>query len=406
MFLQFIRFQQLGDFATRNKKAKSTDKTLVANISTHCPNLRKLEINSGLSDRGSAQIVRSCSQLEDVCSLESKTADCIIIALNNSPCLRKLDIGIQGDSGQWITCPTLESVEIHHDGDLDDEFCTTLARSCPRLQVLKIDVCEITDAALDALAAHCKELRTLDGTSPHLTWQAWERLTAACNLRELHIDCESLQDMPVSCVHTIARNSPQLQHLHVFTPEVLSEEWLLAVAANCPALRYLDVEGMWLNEPASGLLAVAEHCHELRSLLICVLRGDTGPGFFTAISRCTRLEHFVLNDAASDALLHALSHCPHLRDVQLMQEFGVSARHAVAAEGIIALAKGCPELIELHLPKHAAVDMEVVHVLSRCCPDLRVLQCTFPAELAGHMTELESLLPNCNVSKHSQLRLR
>jgi hypothetical protein len=404
-FLQFIRFQEskFGEYTTSRKNAKSTDKTLVSNIAAHCPNLRKLETNSGLTDRGFAQIVRSCAQLEDVCNLGSETAECVITALNNSPCLRKLNIGLGGRSKSRVTCPTLESVEIHHSGELGDAFCTTLARSCPRLQALEIDVCEITDATLDALAAHCRDFLTLGAISPTITWACLERFTAACNLREVHIYC---YDMPATSVYSIAQNCPLLRHLHVHSPGTLSEEWLLAVAAHCPDLRELDLDGLWLKEAASGLLAVAEHCHELRSLLITFLRGDTGPFLFTAISHCARLERFVLNDAASDALLYALSRCPHLRDVQLTHEFSFTARHSVTAEGIIALAKGCPALVVLRLPDHAVVDMEVVRVLSRCCPDLRVLQCTFPVELNGHRMEIAGLLPNCNVSKHSQLRFR
>jgi hypothetical protein len=294
-----------------------------------------------------------------------------------------------------ITCPTLEYVDISHEGDLGDGFGITLAQSCPKLQVLILEISKITDATLDALAAHCRDLHTFDAISYSITDAGLQRLTAACSLREFHLTCYDLQHVPVSHIHAILRNCPLLQSLSVNSPGALSEAWLLAVADNCPDLRDLDVDGFWLNETASGLLAVAQNCRSLQSLQLRLLRGDTGPAFCEAILHCSQLERFMLDDAVSDALLHALSHCPKLRVVDFANDCTPSMLHSVTAGSMIALAEGCRSLVELTLPDHAEVNIAAVRALSLCCPKLRTLRCVRLEEIDVNDREVAGLLRHC-----------
>jgi hypothetical protein len=106
----------------------------------------------------------------------------------------------------------------------------------------------------------------------------------------------------------------------------------------------------------------------------------------------------------SDALLHALSHCPHLRSVNLTHDYEPAVIHTVTTEGVIALATGCPALGELYLPHHVEVNMDVVHALSRCHPGLRTLQCVFTAELSTRRNEIAELLPKCDLSDLCRFR--
>lgn len=280
-----------------------------------------------------------------------------------------------------------------------DAFCVALAKSCPSLQELHIGYCMATDVTLVALAAHCKALHTVDVYSRYLTAAGFETLTAGCCLRKIFLECAFMHTLRASNIRTIARNCPQLQSLWLSSPGELSNEWLMAIADHCPCVGMLRLEKLMLSESASGLLAVAQKCRQLRKLYIDCHELDAGSNFCAAIGHCTKLKHFDLNNPISDALMYELSRCANLQFVNLSgRTFDDSTVvHTITDSSIVALARGCPALTTLWLSELLEVTMDVMRALSRFCPGLVFLSGNLRGILERHRSEISLLLPKCKL---------
>jgi hypothetical protein len=384
-FMSHGKFLAFIVFCLDDAGEEASDETVVWNIVDFCQNIGRLDVRQSLSMDGVAQIVRKCRLLEEVV-IEGGQATCSCVAeLNAAPHLRRLAI-CNPEAGVFITCPTLEWIAVYCSPHaiVDDAFGVVLAQSCPHLEMVTIDRSAITDTTVYAIAAHCRDLYSFLSGSDGITSAALEQLTESCSLRELSINIT-----PDTDLSAVAKNSPELNTLWIANSlEEDGDECLIAVAEHCPKLCELVLGNWYLDEEVTGFCAVAERCHNLTDLYFNWPLEIPGPAFCAAIRQCKSLQVFSLSEAVTDDLLHALSCCHMLEVVELTDE-----AQRTSEASIFALVKGCPALEELTLPKHAEITMSVVRALSRCCPELSVLECTMPAELRKHFEVIHCLLP-------------
>jgi hypothetical protein len=228
-------------------------------------------------------------------------------------------------------------------------------------------------------------------SSETISGAAIKRLTESCRLQQLHFHVH-----PDTNFTAVAKNSPDLHTLWIENVyEARWDECLRAVATYNPKLHQLVLIQWYLGGQARGFAAIAERCHNLTELHFNWACEKPGKAFCAAISRCQHLQKFSLSDAVTDEVLHALSHCHKLREVELSDE-----SQPIAEASLVALAEGCPALEELSLPKQAEITMNGLQALSRCCPELITLECRLPHELKLRRKEIKRLLPHCSVHWH------
>jgi hypothetical protein len=196
-----------------------------------------------------------------------------------------------------------------------------------------------------------------------------------------------MEDMDFGAV---LKNIPGLYMLCIYN-EYADEwdDWLTAVADQCPKLGSLVLGGWYIGETVDGFADLAERCPGLKHLSIDA-EDLAGEEFCNALSRCKNMVAISLRQGVTDGVLRALAACPRLDSVQLVDD-----SQCIAEDCIVALAEGCPALECLTLPEKAEITMNVLQALSRCCPALRYLACVLPDELKECTEEIEDLLPDC-----------
>ena len=66
--------------------------------------------------------------------------------------------------------------------------------------------------------------------------------------------------------------------------------------------------------------------------------------------------------------------CPHLTSLRIWHPFGTVERIAITADGLAALADGCPRLIDFKLYTCSGIDGSSLWVLAEKCPSLRYIE--------------------------------
>eukprot|EP00051_Salpingoeca_urceolata_P013670 m.172455 g.172455 ORF g.172455 m.172455 type:complete len:1227 (+) comp17859_c0_seq1:103-3783(+) len=219
---------------------------------------------------------------------------------------------------------TLEVLRLACCSFVDDRSLVTIVETCPRLFELDLQCCTgIKPATFEFLAS-----------LPELT-----RL----NLYNTQVTQEGLM--------AIFRRCTKLQHVNVGHCGYVTGQWdevLEVLAACCRDLRSLDV---WRARSltARGVLALAQHCHELREL-------DIGWCRFVDCAEC------VPQLAAS---------CPNLEKLFL------TALRSTTDDCITALAASCPNLRQLDVLGAAMVQRVVVQRLLESCDHVELLDVSF-----------------------------
>jgi hypothetical protein len=87
---------------------------------------------------------------------------------------------------------TLRKLVIH-DGNFTDAFVATIAKRLPDLEELWLNTPGLTDESLRLLAAHCKQLKTLQIASDHFTAHGLAYIQALTSLEELSVSSPILK---------------------------------------------------------------------------------------------------------------------------------------------------------------------------------------------------------------------
>ena len=144
--------------------------TMVKDIATHCTELRSLIIEPG----DWAGDCRDCRDIQcDYECTEMITADSLVLA-NNCTHLRvlRLDLCRFDDAAALVLAENCRGLRVlclkrGHDGfelGVSDLGVCTIAESCRQLESVELDTCQLTDAALLALARGCPQLKRLSIT--------------------------------------------------------------------------------------------------------------------------------------------------------------------------------------------------------------------------------------------------
>eukprot|EP00899_Mesostigma_viride_P009017 jgi/Mesvir1/18116/Mv09413-RA.1 len=301
--------------------------------------------------------------------------------------------------------------------------------------------------ALVFLAGKCPDLTTLS-TVTRQTREAecqpdcWDWMSL--------IECGERLDWtkPVWCLNdrtlaTVAAKCPRLRHVDVRVaffhddgnmlnclPGQVSDAGIIALAENCPDLRYLNAVGLPVTDKAVAELAT--HCPNLETLMIgktsevdYITERTRGAGVTSlgisllaqgcprlkkldvagwgmedcalrALEGCRELEYLDISgstDISDDGLLNFLESASHLQTLNLsgcigitdasvevlveidrneMRELYLSGCSKMTDAGIAVIAASCPELRRLRLNRCGVTDSSVMAV-ARHCPQLDCL---------------------------------
>jgi hypothetical protein len=207
------------------------DATAVASISEHCPLLQHLGIVSTQVPAGCyVALVQACSHLTYLACSSTARADILAVA---------------------DYCPDLHTLIIPRTCAGDDSL-VLLMGACPRLRVLDMSsAAYFTDAVLEAVAEHCKDLQELCLSG-----------------------CDEISDYGLQLV---LYHCHQLRELHLRGCDLLSDESAHAIASYGKNLQVLDVEGC-IGIGGEGVRLIGKHCKKLRTVscsrcILCLSNG-------------------------------------------------------------------------------------------------------------------------------------
>jgi EIN3-binding F-box protein len=262
--------------------------------------------------------------------------------------------------------------------DANDESLAALAALCPQLKRLDVNrALGVTDAGVEAVAAGCPQLESLalEGTSVMLEGVV-AVVRALLLLQELSLPVDALSAVDPVLV-ALAANCPRLRVLNL-TGASATDDAFVAAVARWPDLERLDISGTDGLTVAS-LCAIGACCPRLRALELAGLSRDS-----------------VVVDT-TDACIHAIAEgCPLLRELDL------TAWVHLTDAALVAVVSGCPLLERLTLADCDKVTDVGIIAIATHCPRLRALDVsdcrllTDESIVRGlvHCKELEELSPS------------
>jgi hypothetical protein len=207
-------------------------------------------------------------------------------------------------------CPNVLAVVGYRTQLVDDSVLETLADGIPRLHVVQLKGCPVTDEGFVTVS------------------KIWSLTSLSVS------DCEGVTD---TGFRSIAEASPNLNRVHIESDESL-----------------------WDDLTDATLVALGEHCHRLRSVSIDALN-ITGTGLMHLAKGCPLLEELRLKGCpdSGDGVVAVARSCPFLRVVTI-------ADTDVPAEAVLAMAERCPLLEKVKLTGDQVGGDEVAVLVARC----------------------------------------
>eukprot|EP00899_Mesostigma_viride_P024757 jgi/Mesvir1/5466/Mv15520-RA.1 len=307
------------------------DDKVLAVLAASCGQLGALDVtNCDVTDEGIRAVVGQCKQLEHLTICSTRVTKAAVLAIaSECPRLQSLNARISAPPGDNSVddaaivllaerCPKLRHLTLSSPG-VSDVGISAIARHCPQLRHLDILGCfEVTDASLQLVGEHCRQLEVLRIYSPR-----HGRLTAAS-------------------LRVVAENCPRLRHLSTLDDNI-GEEALRCVAKNCSHLEHLGIEGANYGMDA-GVAAMSRNCTRLRSFKArnCPLLSDANVATLLSGPAATQLVHLDLSfcrNITDEALFAVGRSCPELRLLSL------SSCGYVSDAGVMAVARGCRKLV-------------------------------------------------------------
>jgi hypothetical protein len=170
-----------------------------------------------------------------------------------------------------------------------------------------------------------------------------------------------------------------LVHLHLCNLHLpLGDDTFSQLAPKLPLLRQLEIRGCPELSDAS-LLAVAQHCTSLQSLVVQSHR-MSGVGIKAILQACPDLVRVRLGIATIKGAFEGLPVMPHLAEISSCAKTASDMDEA----SLFAIAGGsCPNLTSLELYACTAATDEVTRQLAQNCPRMRKLSLGFTPTLRG-----------------------
>jgi F-box/leucine-rich repeat protein 2/20 len=272
--------------------------------------------------------------------------------------------------------------------DVSDGFganqVTALLRRCDGLRYVSMrgDRPLVDDQLVVALMAYCTSLRSLTLTSGSLTDSAVAAMVRVhAGLVELNFACQHKLTDVAPCA--IAKHLPKLELLNLSYAGAgrrragdneISDDGVIALAQKCTALKTLRLSGIPVTDAA--LLAVAEHCPELRVLSVGDCDHISDAGVIALVQRCAALKSLDLeNTRVTDDVVSAVAkNCPYLEELDLCAQDGdFEIRRDVTDNALRTIAKYLPKLQALRLEDRERISDAGVIELVRSCTALKTL---------------------------------
>ncbi|THU69920.1 hypothetical protein C4D60_Mb08t19500 [Musa balbisiana] len=277
---------------------------------------------------------------------------------------------------------------------IGDDALDLIARRCPALAHLKLRACHrVTDLGMSALASHCPALRRFACSS--------------CSFGPAGIDavlrgCPLLEDLSFKRLRGLADAVPQAVCFpassalrSVCLKDLYNAQCFTSVIAGSPSLRTLKIircSGEWdpvLQKIAGRVPKLAEvHLEKLQV-------ADRG---LVALTSCLALEalHLVKTPECTDAGVAAIAdNCCMLRKIRI----DGWRTNRIGDYGLMAIARGCPQLQELVLVGINPTAPVIEHIVSSCRGLERLALCGCKtigdAEIAHIATKCTALKKLC-----------
>jgi hypothetical protein len=213
----------------------------------------------------------------------------------------------------------------------------------------------ITEAAVESLARHCPNLRSLDlfawlcEALPEVADVGIQAIADNCHqLCSLNLTgCSNLTDVGIRAI----AEGCKLVSLNLYGCSEVTDVGLRAIAQGCKQLTLLDLAGC-RKVTDDGLTAIAETCKQLTSLNLQSCDKLTDGGVQAIAEGCKQLSSLDLGlcSQATDGWLRAIGeNCKQLSSLKLFD------CKKVTDVGIQAIAEGCQQLSSLDVRKCSAV---------------------------------------------------
>ncbi|URD76168.1 LRR [Musa troglodytarum] len=320
-----------------------------------------------LSDAGLALLAKSCKGLEKLSFIwcSSITSLGLTTVAENCKFLKSVDlqgcyVGDKGLIALGQNCKQLEDLNLRFCEGLTDTGVVGFAQSSgSSLKSLGIAACAwISDVSLQAVASHCKFLENLSLDSELMRNTGVVSVAQGCrSLKALKLQCVNISDESLQAVGSYCSSLEQLAlySFQRFTDRGLVELSLLycprmgnsalrEVGRGCSLLKALHlVDCSSIND--DGISAVAQGCRSLRKLHVrrCYEVGDKG--IISVGENCKLLTDLSLRfcDRVGDEALVAVAEGCSLKHLN------VSGCHLITDTGMTAIARGCPDLVNLDI---------------------------------------------------------
>lgn len=236
--------------------------------------------------------------------------------------------------------PHTERMRLASHNWLSPEFLTSLGSLLPRLKELNLRNTRVTDSAVTALAAGCRELRCLDLGECDLL----QNISCIAEFREL-----SELWLP-RCIHAVT--SELVGNLHTAARLTLLD------LSFCP------------NFDNSGLLKLSTGCRSLRWLSLSSCEGVGDEGVFAVVSHNAGIEHLEL---AMNLRLSDHQTGDAIRCLRRLRHLNVSGCPQLSKETPCSVGKHCEYIEEVLFAGGERIGDEEMKQLFQRCTQLRSL---------------------------------
>ena len=302
--------------------------------------------------------------------LELKTLNMELKVIENNNLIRFF--------GCW---PSLTSLTLSgHYGGMTDEDVRVIVERCPLLSKLcLLGSSEITDLSLSYILSLVNlielDMSSLDNYYTDGSGMTSEGLQSLVNARPSIqvLKCLLEQGGIDSFLRCVGTYCLQLRVLVVEKNEEIagcSHAAVIALVQACPLLEGLEIDGY---SPNDGVLyAISERCAHLSRLgmLLYEPAAFTDQGLIALSRGCPGLIHLHLHDApdiTDAAIMSFAEHCHQLESLDL------DGNHLITSQAICALLKANPGITSIEVSDCTFLDDNVILTLAHYCPKLRIL---------------------------------
>ena len=322
-----------------------------------------------ITDKDLESVVQRFPNLRSLSLQDSRVTDAAVHGLSSLSNLRELnvvDCAAITVEGVKALPKNLESLRIGTWGDEDvdsDAIVIAAARRCTRLRSLRLGPKNLSDAAILEVASKCVDLKAfgLPFAEATVTDRSIIELSKRCDLESVHLS------------NSISQN--------------ITDATVIALAANCPRLKEIEITSMKGITDASVL--ELSRCDSLETMRLSLLRHVTDASIVPLVTRlgANLLELEICQTSTTDASIRAIAqHCGMMTRLSLGSAYYSSAKK-ISDEAVIELASGCPHLRSLALTSGVITDTSLL-AIARCCTELESLWLSgymVPRSLVGKM---------------------